>query len=78
MIVASWNIIVSSSPTETSWPSRYFADDRVRKRGELINVHLSCVRPAAEDTNFYELARPMARRCPGSPGAHIDLHLRTA
>jgi tetrachlorobenzoquinone reductase len=42
----------------------------------LIDVRLMSVRPAAEDTNLYELARPDRTPLPPSePGAHIDLHL---
>jgi ferredoxin-NADP reductase len=43
---------------------------------DLISIRLSCVRPAAEDINLYELARPDgAPLPPAEPGAHIDLHL---
>jgi tetrachlorobenzoquinone reductase len=43
---------------------------------DLIDVRLMSVRPAAEDTNLYELARPdRAALPPSEPGAHIDLYL---
>ena len=43
---------------------------------QLIDVHVSSVRPAADDTNLYQLARPDgAPLPPAEPGAHIDLHL---
>jgi len=43
---------------------------------ELIDVILATVRPAADDTNLYGLARPDRTPLPpAEPGAHIDLHL---
>jgi tetrachlorobenzoquinone reductase len=44
--------------------------------GSLIDVRLTAIRPAAEDTNLYELTRPDGTPLPpADPGAHIDLNL---
>src|ERR1700754_172924 len=44
--------------------------------GLLIDVRVMAIRPAADDTNLYELARPDGAPLPAAdPGAHIDLNL---
>jgi ferredoxin-NADP reductase len=44
--------------------------------GMLIDVRVMAIRPAACDTNLYELARPDGAPLPAAdPGAHIDLNL---
>jgi tetrachlorobenzoquinone reductase len=43
---------------------------------QSIDVHVSSVRPVADDTNLYELARADGTSLPpAEAGAHIDLHL---
>jgi ferredoxin-NADP reductase len=43
---------------------------------DLIEVCVTAVRRAADDTNLYELMRPDGTPLPPSePGAHVDLHL---
>lgn len=43
---------------------------------ELIEVRVADVRPAAQDTNLYELRRSDGKPLPAAePGAHIDVHL---
>jgi ferredoxin-NADP reductase len=43
---------------------------------QSIDVRVTAIRPAADDTNLYELARPDgAPLPPADPGAHIDLNL---
>lgn len=47
-----------------------------RASADLIEVSLAAIRPAADDTNLYDLARADYRPLPpAEPGAHIDLHL---
>jgi ferredoxin-NADP reductase len=50
--------------------------DTAARSAALIEVRLTDIRPAARDTNIYELRRPDGGTLPSAgPGAHIDLHL---
>src|ERR1700716_2751322 len=43
---------------------------------EALDLRVTAIRAAADDTNLYEFARPDgAKLPPAEPGAHVDLYL---
>jgi ferredoxin-NADP reductase len=52
------------------------AEERGIEGGDLIEVRLSAIRYAAQDTNLFEFRRPDGSPLPPyTPGAHVEMHL---